>query len=110
MLESIEAPSDIVIDADWWSVDHQSTDFLIIGILTTPTTTKIDIKRSAFSKLEKDPWRVIIPKYIIKSIKVEVILASHCHHVPQVGIPQIEPENRAIKVIIAPTNAADLIK
>ena len=54
MLGSIEAPSDIVIDADWWSVDHQSTDFLIIGILTTPTTTKIDIKRSAFSKLEKD--------------------------------------------------------
>jgi hypothetical protein len=53
---------------------------------------------------------VIIPKYIINKIKVDVILASHCHQVPQVGIPHIEPENRAIKVISTPTGAADLIR
>ena len=82
----------------------------MMGILTTPTTTKIDIKRSAFSALENELCRVIIPKYIINKIKVEVILASHCHQVPQVGIPHIEPENRAIKVISTPTGAADLIR
>jgi hypothetical protein len=46
----------------------------------------------------------------MNSISVEVILASHCHQVPQVGMPQIDPENNAIKVIIAPIGAADLIK
>ena len=70
----------------------------------------MDIKRSDFSRLEKDPCKVKIPRYIINNIKVEVILASHCHHVPHVGIPQIDHENKPINVIIAPIGAADLIK
>jgi hypothetical protein len=52
----------------------------------------------------------MIPRYIINRIKVEVILASHCHQVPHVGMPQIDPENNAMKVIITPTGAADLIR
>ena len=44
----------------------------------------------------------------MNSIKVEVILASHCHHVPHVGIPHTEPENSAKKVINAPIGAIDL--
>ena len=81
-----------------------------MGILITPITTNIDISRSAFSKLENDPCKVKIPRYIINKIKVEVILASHCHQVPQVGIPHIEPEKRPMNVIIAPIGAADLIR
>ena len=51
-----------------------------------------------------------MPRYMINKIKVEVILASHCHQVPHVGIPQTDPENKPINVIIAPIGAADLIK
>ena len=79
-------------------------------MFTTPITTSIDIKRSDFSKLEKDPCKVKIPRYMMNKIKVEVILASHCHHVPHVGIPQTDPENKPINVIIAPIGAADFIK
>ncbi len=43
----------------------------------------------------------------MNKINVEVILASHCHQVPQVGIPQIEPENSAKNVTIAPIGAID---
>ena len=107
---SIELPPETEIDAGWWSVDHQTTDFLMMGIFTTPIITNIDISRSAFSKLEKDPCKVKIPKYIINNISVDVIRASHCHHVPHVGMPHIDPENIAINVIIAPIGAADLIK
>ena len=72
--------------------------------------TNIDMRRSAFSKFEKDPCKVKTPRYIMNNINVDVILASHCHHVPQVGIPQIAPENKPINVIIAPIGAADFIK
>ena len=82
----------------------------MIGRFTTPTITNIDIKRSAFSRFENEPCNVRMPRYMINRMRVEVILASHCHQVPQVGIPQIDPENNAIKVIIAPIGAADLIK
>ena len=44
----------------------------------------------------------------INNINVEVILASHCHHVPQVGIPHIEPEIKARKVTLAPISDTDL--
>jgi hypothetical protein len=43
-------------------------------------------------------------------MSVDVILASHSHQVPQVGIPHIEPEAKAIKVTIAPTGAIDRAK
>ena len=46
---SIEGASVSVIDADWWSVDHQSTDFFIIGMFITPAKTNMAKKRSAFS-------------------------------------------------------------
>ena len=72
--------------------------------------TNIDMRRSAFSKFEKDQCKVKTPRYIMNNINVDVILASHCHHVPQVGIPQIAPENKPINVIIAPIGAADFIK
>lgn len=81
-----------------------------MGILITPIITKIDIRRSAFIKLEKDPCNVITPRYIINNIKVEVILASHCHQVPQVGIPHIDPENKPKNVIIAPIGAAAFMR
>ena len=94
-----------VIDADWWRVLHQSTDFLIIGIFTNPTITNQDNNLSAFSWLLKELWSEIKPKYIINNIKVEVILASHCHQVPQVGIPHTDPEKSAKKVTNAPIGA-----
>ena len=37
---------------------------------------------------------------------MEVILGSHAHHVPQVGLPQIAPVTNAIAVRTAPTGAA----
>ncbi len=36
---------------------------------------------------------------------MDVILASHAHHVPQVGFPQIDPVTRAIKVKSIPEGA-----
>ena len=98
-----------VIEAGWCKVLHQSTDFLIIGIFTKPIKTSTDINLSAFSKLVKELCKDINPRYIINKIKVDVIRASHCHHVPHVGIPHIEPDIKAIKVTNAPTGAIDLI-
>ena len=98
-----------VIDADWWRVLHQSTDFLIIGMFTAPTITSHESNLSAFSKLLKELWKEIKPRYMINKINVEVILASHCHHVPQVGIPHIEPDTSAINVVMAPMGAIDII-
>ena len=107
---SIDGLSVKVIEAGWWRVDHQLTDFFIIGKFTHPTIVKIDIKLSALFWLLNESCNAINPKYIKKSIRVEVILASHCHHVPQVGIPQTDPENNAKKVTKRPTNAADFVK
>ena len=42
----------------------------------------------------------------MNSINVEVILASHCHHVPHVGIPQIDPEDRAGSGLVRITDAS----
>ena len=39
----------------------------------------------------------------------EVSLASHTHHVPQVGLPQIEPVKSVAKVKHAPIGAQALI-
>ena len=47
---------------------------------------------------------------MINKINVEVILASHCHQVPQVGIPHIDPDINAINVVIAPIGAIAMIK
>ena len=46
----------------------------------------------------------------MNKIKVDVILASHCHHVPHVGIPHKEPDIKATKVVIAPIGAIATIR
>ena len=79
-------------------------------MFTAPTITNHDNNLSAFSRLLKELCKEINPKYIINSINVEVILASHCHHVPQVGIPHIDPDTSAIKVVIAPIGAIAITK
>jgi hypothetical protein len=81
-----------------------------MGKLIVPTMTKIDINLSDLSKLLKELCKVINPKYIRNNISVDVILASHCHQVPQVGMPQIEPEKRARNVDSKPIYAAALIR
>ena len=43
----IEDSPDIDIDAGWWRVFHQSTDFFTIGRLTTPTKVIIETAVSA---------------------------------------------------------------
>ena len=42
------------------------------------------------------------------NINIEVILASQAHHVPHVGLPQIEPVTKAIKLNIKPEGAFDV--
>ena len=39
---------------------------------------------------------------------MDVILASHAHHVPQVGLPHIDPVTKDIKQNINPIGAKDL--
>ena len=107
---SMDGESVRVIEAGWCKVDHQSTDFLIMGKLIVPIITKIDINLSDLSKLLKELCKVISPKYIRNNINVDVILASHCHQVPQVGMPQTEPEKSARNVESSPIYAADLIR
>ena len=63
-------------------------------------------KRQLLSKLEK---RLIIAKYKINRISVEVNLASQTHQVPQVGCPQTAPVNSAKKVNIAPKGAMEIM-
>ena len=48
--------------------------------------------------------------YKKNKINIDVILASHTHQVPHVGLPQIDPVTIAIKVKLAPISDADLQK
>ena len=41
---------------------------------------------------------------------IDVRRASHTHHVPQIGLPQIEPVTRVIKANPAPIGAAATAK
>ena len=41
----------------------------------------------------------------IHNISIDVILASHAHHVPQVGLPHIEPVTNAIMLKTKPDGA-----
>ena len=45
---------------------------------------------------------------MINRINSDVSLASQTHHVPQVGFPQIEPDNNVARVKQAPIGAHDL--
>ena len=47
-----------------------------------------------------------MPKYKNSRISIEVRRASQTHQVPQVGLPQMAPVSKAIKVIQAPMGAA----
>ena len=49
----------------------------------------------------------MMPRYIRNSTKTEVSRASHTHHVPHIGLPQIEPVTSASAVKTAPIGAAD---
>ena len=48
----------------------------------------------------------MMPRYIRNSTKTEVSRASHTHHVPHIGLPQIEPVTSASAVKTAPIGAA----
>ncbi len=45
---------------------------------------------------------------MISNIKTDVSLASHTHHVPQVGFPHNDPVNKVARVKQAPMGAQDL--
>ena len=44
----------------------------------------------------------------MNNINIEVSLASQTHHVPHIGLPQIEPVTRVSRANKAPTGAMDL--
>ena len=46
----------------------------------------------------------------MNNINIEVSLASQTHHVPHIGLPQIEPVTRVSRANKAPTGAMDLDK
>src|SRR5487761_2031603 len=50
-------------------------------------------------------YRPITPKYRNSNTSSEVRRASQVHQVPQVGLPQIEPVTKVIKVNAAPIGA-----
>ena len=68
-----------------------------------------DLLESVRSEIEESIafW---LPHVTINNISVEVILASHCHQVPHVGIPHIDPEESAINVTIAPIGAIAIMR
>src|SRR5690554_1952064 len=92
--------------AGWCNVFHQSTEYLMMGILTTPTIAKIAQALAALSRLVMACPKAIIPKYKNNRISIAVRRASHTHHAPQVGLPQTAPVSSAITVIQAPIGAA----
>src|SRR5690606_6350183 len=92
--------------AGWCSVFHQSTEYLMIGILTTPTMASTAQALAALSRLVIALPRAMTPKYRNSRISIEVRRASHTHQAPQVGLPHTAPVTRAITVIQAPSGAA----
>ena len=94
-----------LILAGWWSVFHQSTEYLTIGTLTKPI---IAIRLEALSALSSciiNLFAIMNPMKKIASINIEVILASQAHQVPQVGFPQIDPVTKAIMLKTKPEGA-----
>lgn len=104
---SIDGDENFEILAGWWSVLHQSTDHFMIGRLIKPKIAKIDAYLSPLDLSSKALFRIINPAYIINNTNSDVNLASHTHHVPQVGLPQIEPVKSVAKVKQAPIGAQD---
>jgi hypothetical protein len=56
-----------------------------------------------------DEWSPMIAAYKKNNISVEVKRASQTHHVPQVGLPHIDPVTKATRVKPAPNGAAEFI-
>src|SRR3990167_4631819 len=92
--------------AGWCRVFHHSTEYLMIGIFTTPTMASTAQALAALSRLVMALPRAITPKYRNSRISIEVRRASHTQYVPQVGLPHTAPVTRAIAVIQAPMGAA----
>src|SRR5690606_7748884 len=100
-------PSRRITDAGWCSVFHQSTENLMIGMLTKPTSVTIAAARALRPGSSSARVSAMMPRYIRKSTKTEVRRASHTHQVPHIGLPQIEPVASASSVKTAPIGAAD---
>ena len=64
---------------------------------------KIFTAEAAFFLSSKEPCKSNIERYKKKSINSDVNLASHAHHVPHIGFPQIAPVRRVNKVKSAPS-------
>ena len=101
-------PSSLNTDAGWWSVFHQSTENLMIGMLIAPTSVMIAAARAERAGSSSARVSAISPSYMMNSTKTEVRRASHTHHVPHIGLPQIEPVRSASAVKVAPIGAAAL--
>lgn len=102
---SIDGEENLEILAGWWRVFHQSTDHFIMGRLTIPINASIDEYLSPLDLSSYALFIIIKLKYIISRTNSEVSLASHTHHVPHVGLPQIEPVASVAKVKQAPIGA-----
>src|SRR5690606_40621402 len=102
MLASIVGPSIRNTEAGWCSVFHQSTENLMIGMLTKPTSVTTAAARAERDGSSSARVSAIRPRYIKNSTKTEVSRASHTHQVPHIGLPQIEPVASASAGKVAP--------
>lgn len=73
----------------------------------TPTIIKISAARAANTLSSNEAYNEITPRYKNSKTNSDVKRASHTHHVPHIGLPQVAPITRAIKVKTAPTGAID---
>src|SRR5690606_4378505 len=87
---------------------HQSTENLMIGMLTKPTSVTTAAAFAALPGSSSARVSAIRPRYIRNSTKTEVRRASHTHQVPHIGLPQIEPVISDSSVKTAPIGAAAL--
>ncbi|MNH38695.1 hypothetical protein D3C79_997710 [compost metagenome] len=85
---------------------HHSTEYLMIGILITPTMASTAQAFAALSRLLIAWPRAMMPKYRNSRISIDVSRASQTHQLPQVGLPQMAPVTSATAVIQAPMGAA----
>ena len=90
----------------WCSVVNHSTEYLMRGRFTTPTTANSDTASAARSGGASACRRATRPKNRNSSTSVETVRASHTQPVPQVGIPQTMPVASAAAVRATPTGAA----
>ena len=105
-LGSMVGPSSRNTEAGWCSVFHQSTENLMIGMLMKPTSVMTAAARAERVGSSMARVSAMMPRYIRNRMKTEVRRASHTHHVPHIGLPQIEPVTSASAVKTAPIGAA----